>query len=146
MVTCVYYDLNADLLNKLDRLLNKCIRFVYKLRKYGNVSTFRSQLNWLTIRQRRSMRALTTLFSFLNSPSPPAYFTSLFQYLSSFYNKHFRSSNNLLLLWHLCFVIQSFLLWNAHLQEIRMATSRWAVKFKVREYIRKDLLAPSSSQ
>ncbi|XP_022816535.1 peroxisomal multifunctional enzyme type 2-like [Spodoptera litura] len=29
-----YYDLNADLINKLDRLLNNCIRFIFNLRLY----------------------------------------------------------------------------------------------------------------
>lgn len=32
-----YFELNADLLNRLDRFLNNSIRFVFNLRKYGHV-------------------------------------------------------------------------------------------------------------
>lgn len=35
-----YLNLNADLLAKLDRILNNCIRFFFNLRKYDPVSAF----------------------------------------------------------------------------------------------------------
>lgn len=41
-----YYDFNAYLLNKLVRLLNNCIRFVFNFRKYDHVSRLRLELNW----------------------------------------------------------------------------------------------------
>ena len=117
-----YYDLNADLLNKLDRLLNNCIRFVFNLRKYDHVSTHRSLLKWLPIRQRRALRALTTLFSL-------------------------RSSNNRLLrcpshrtgFLKSSFPVQAVFLWNALPQNIRMATSRFTFKLKAREHLHKKL-------
>lgn len=45
-----YFDLNVDLLNKIDQLLNNCIEFVFNLRKHDNVFTLLSQLQWLLIR------------------------------------------------------------------------------------------------
>ncbi|CAK1581557.1 unnamed protein product [Parnassius mnemosyne] len=137
-----YFDLNADLLDKYDRLLNNCIRFIFNLRKYDHVSTYRSQLKWLPIRQRRSVRALTTLYSILMSPTPPSYLTSHFQYLCSSHDRNLRSSNNLLLkcpshksgFLHSSFTVQSVHLWNALPLEIRTADNRYAFKKKIREH------------
>ncbi|KAJ8728174.1 hypothetical protein PYW08_016559 [Mythimna loreyi] len=137
-----YFDLNAVLLDKLDRLLNNCIRFIYNLRKYDHVSSYRTELKWMPIRQRRNLRALTTLFSLLNSPTPPSYLISHFQYLSSSHAKNLRSSKNLLLICpshtsnfvHSSFYIQSILLWNALPLDIRMATSRYSFKLMLRKY------------
>ncbi|KAJ8710105.1 hypothetical protein PYW07_009471 [Mythimna separata] len=137
-----YFDLNAVLLDKIDRLLNNCIRFIFNLKKYDHVSNFRSELKWLPIRQRRSLRALTTLFSLLHSPTPPSYLITHFQYLCSSHAKNLRSSNNLLLLCpshtsdfvHSSFYIQSILLWNALPLDIRTAESRYAFKRKLRNY------------
>lgn len=142
-----YYDLNADLLNKLDRLLNNCIRFVFNLRKYDHVSAYRAQLKWLPIRQRRVMRALTTLFSILHSPTSPSYLTSHFQYMCSQHSKNLRSSNNRLLhcpthrsdIIHSSFFVKSILLWNELPLEIRMVNSRYSFKKKLRDHIHKKL-------
>lgn len=146
-----YFDLNADLLDKLDRLLNYCIRFVFNLRKYDHVSEHRSLLKWLPIRQRREQRALTTLFSFLVSPSSPSYLAPHFQYICVNHNRSLRSSHNRVLqcpshrtdFIHRSFFVQSISLWNALPQEIRMATNRLSFKIKVREYIRKKLAVSS---
>lgn len=127
-----YFDLNADLLNKLDRLLNNCIRFVFNLRKYDHISQHRSSLNWFPIRIRRQMRALTTLYSLLFSPNSSAYLTTQLQYLGANHAKNLRSSNNLLLhcpthssdFVHSTFLIQSILLWNALPLGIKMAKTR----------------------
>lgn len=62
-------DLNAICLNKYDRLRNNCIWFVFNLRKYDYISSFRHKLNWLPIHQRHHLRALSTLYSILNSPN-----------------------------------------------------------------------------
>ncbi|KOB76606.1 putative RNA-directed DNA polymerase from transposon BS [Operophtera brumata] len=58
-----FLDLSEDLLNKLDRLMNTCIRFIFCLRKYDHVSIFRAKLKWLQIRERRNLRTLCVLFS-----------------------------------------------------------------------------------
>ncbi|CAK1598320.1 unnamed protein product [Parnassius mnemosyne] len=67
-----YFDLNADLLNKYDRLLNNCIRFIFNLRKYDHVSTYRSQLKWLPIRQRRSLHSFIPYFKSLKILTLPS--------------------------------------------------------------------------
>lgn len=77
-----YPDATEEQLNKLERLQNLCIRFVYGLRKYDHVSDFRDQLKWLKIRERRDVHTLCLLFNILNNPLSPNYlkerFTPLF--------------------------------------------------------------------
>lgn len=46
-----YFDLNSELLNKVDQLLNNGIRHIFSIRKYDSVSAF-LQLKWLHIRLR----------------------------------------------------------------------------------------------
>lgn len=38
-----YFDLNAELFNKLDPLLKNCIQFIFNLREYDHVSALHSQ-------------------------------------------------------------------------------------------------------
>ncbi|CAG9137835.1 unnamed protein product [Plutella xylostella] len=45
-----YLDVTEALLNKLERLQNTCIRFIFGLRKYDHVSSYRAKLKWLPIR------------------------------------------------------------------------------------------------
>lgn len=64
-----YLDLTEDQLNKLERLQNVCIRFIFGLRKYDHVSEFRTQLKWLPIRHRRNSHILVLLYNILFNPS-----------------------------------------------------------------------------
>lgn len=92
-----YPDVTEELLNKLDRLLNLCIRYVFGLRKYDHVSHFRTQLKWLNIRFRRSVHVLVSLYSILNNPKTPVYLKSRFKFLCDSHNIPLRSTfNNLL--------------------------------------------------
>lgn len=78
-----YLDLTEDQLNKLERLQNVCIRFIFGLRKYDHVSEFRTQLKWLPIRHRRNSHILVLLYNILFNPSTPLYLKKRFNYLSS---------------------------------------------------------------
>ncbi|KAG7304918.1 hypothetical protein JYU34_010320 [Plutella xylostella] len=92
-----YLDVTEALLNKLERLQNTCIRFIFGLRKYDHVSSYRAKLKWLPIRDRRNVRILCLLFSVLFEPNSPSYLKSMFNFLSDTHSKHLRSSHNLLL-------------------------------------------------
>jgi hypothetical protein len=136
-----YPDLNEELLNKLDRLLNNCIRFVFCLRKYDHVSSYRSKLGWLPIRQRRNLRMLCFLFSILQDPKSPDYLKSLFQYHGVSCTRQFRSSGNLSLaipLHRTSFISNSFTiriarLWNGLPVKIRQSPTRFAFKRSLRK-------------
>lgn len=92
-----YPDINEDVLNRLDRLLNVLIRFVFGLRKYDHISKYREQLKWLNIRSRRSVHILLLLYNILNNINSPLYLKSNFQFLNDCHDRPLRSSNNNLL-------------------------------------------------
>lgn len=89
-----YPDLTEELLDKLDRLQNMCIRYVFGLRKYDHVSQFRNKLQWLNIRLRRSFHLLTSLYNILYDPLAPPYLNDRFEFLCDSHSRSLRSSAN----------------------------------------------------
>ncbi|KAJ8735050.1 hypothetical protein PYW08_014300 [Mythimna loreyi] len=75
-----YLDATEELLNKLERLQNICIRFAFNLKKYDHVSGFRKMLKWLPIRFRRNSRILSLLFNILHNPKTPSYLRERFSF------------------------------------------------------------------
>lgn len=140
-----FVDLNSDLLNKLDRLLNICIRFIFCLRKYDHVSAYRAKLRWLPIRERRNVRILGLLYSILNDKNVPKYLQVGFQYLSDTHERHLRSDDNLILsiphhsssFLQNSFSVKAVKLWNELPVEIRQASSKATFKMKIREHFYK---------
>lgn len=141
-----YPDLNQDLLNKLDRLLNTCIRFIYGLRKYDHVSEYRSKLKWLPIRERRHRRTLCLLFSILNENNSPQYLKSKFSFLSDSHNRNLRSTNTLALSTPMhttssrgnSFEVSAVRLWNALPSNIQRAPNKLVFKRLVYEHLLKQ--------
>ncbi|KAJ8730364.1 hypothetical protein PYW07_017402 [Mythimna separata] len=75
-----YLDATEELLNKLERLQNICIRFIFNLKKYDHVSSFRKELKWLPIRLRRNSRLLCLLYNILHNPKMPSYLRERFSF------------------------------------------------------------------
>ena len=73
-----YIDANEFILNKLERLQNICLRYVFNLRKFDHVSCFREQLHWLSVRDRRNLHMLSLLYNVLNNPTSPSYLKEKF--------------------------------------------------------------------
>ena len=92
-----YLNITEQLLNKLERLQNLCIRYVFGLRKFDHISEFRSRLNWVAIRDRRNLHTLSLLYNILNNPLSPSYLVSRFTELSA-HGLDLRSANLLTLL------------------------------------------------
>lgn len=138
-----YVDANEDLVNKLERLLNMAIRFIFNLRKFDHVSSYRSRLKWLTIRGRRSLRVLCMLYSILNNGKYPDYLFSKFLFRADAHDRQLRSSENLLLTFPShrsgfmsnSFVVTAVRLWNGLPEAIRKAPSKDSFKIAVKKYL-----------
>ncbi|CAG9094385.1 unnamed protein product [Plutella xylostella] len=92
-----YSDITQEQLNKLERLQNFCIRFIFGLRKYDRISEYRNKLKWLPIRLRRNAHILSLLYSVLFNPSTPAYLKERFIFKNHPDNRPMRSSQMRLL-------------------------------------------------
>lgn len=132
-----YLDPTEDLLNKLERIQNMCIRYVFGLRKFDHITEFRHKLNLLPIRHRRNMHILTLLFQVLFNPSAPNYLSERFEFRVR--DDRLRPSKNLILEIPLynyhsyakSFTVQAARLWNSLPGDVRMAQSVQSFKLKL---------------
>ena len=120
--------MSEDQLNKLERIQNLSIRFIFGLRKYDHVSEYRSKLKWLPIRHRRNLRLLAFLYCVLFSPTAPSYLKDKFEFISAPGNL-VRPLRNLTLrlpvhkskFFDQSFTVQAIKLWNSLPYNIRQA-------------------------
>lgn len=139
-------NISQESLNKLDRLLNNGIRFIFGLRKYDHVSCFRRQLNWLSIRRRRAFRILCSLFSIIFEPSAPEYLKCKFPFTTPRPGCSLRSSRTLKLsipshyttFMSNSFTVQAIRLWNSLPLSIRQAPSKFVFKRMLRKHLLKE--------
>ncbi|KAG7295249.1 hypothetical protein JYU34_022246 [Plutella xylostella] len=137
-----YLDLTEEQLNKLERLQNVCIRFIYGLRKYDHVSEFRRKLKWLPIHHRRNTHILSLLYSILFNPSSPSYLKERFEFRFTTHNKNLRSTENLRInipphttsFYSNSFTVQAIQLWNALPLNIRQAPSPASFKRMIKSH------------
>ncbi|CAH2240556.1 jg21030 [Pararge aegeria aegeria] len=124
-----YLNLTEDQLNKLERLQNLAIRFIFGLRKYDHVSEFRLKLKWLPIRRRRDLHVLSLLYCVLFNPKTPSYLKEKFNFLGV--QSDIRSCRTLTLsmpfhktkFYKHSFIVQATELWNALPISIRQSRS-----------------------
>lgn len=136
-----FLDATEELWNKLERLQNLGIRFIFGLRKFDHVSAFRAQLKWLPIRRRRDLHILSYLYFILFSPLSPKYLRERFQFFvprgvpcrtavslrlmaPSHCSSRFGGS----------FTSKAVRLWNSIPHDIRASTSINIFKRKVKEH------------
>lgn len=139
-------NMNEAQLDKLERILNSCIRFIFCLRKYDHISTYRNKLKWLNIRSRRNLRILCLLFGILNEPNTPIYLKDMFKFLSDQHDRPLRSSHNLSLsipshstsFFSKSFAVVAVSLWNSLPLSIRTAPNRSTFKKGVYSHLFKQ--------
>ena len=140
-----YPNLTEDYLNKLERLQNLAIRFIFNLRKYDHVSEFRSKLKWLPIRSRRNLHTLSLLYCVLHNEKSPPYLKEMFEFLGAHTNK-LRSSENLALriprhssrFYEHSFAVRATKLWNDLPLNIRRSISLSIFKKSVKNHYLMD--------
>lgn len=131
---------NEEQLNRLERLQNLGIRFIFGLRKFDHVSKYRKELKWLPIRLRRDTHILTFLYSILTNPRYPSYLRDLFDFLPS--NRQRRTFTASLLTtpchntvaYQHSFRMRAILLWNSLPSDIRDSTSLPIFKNRLKEH------------
>lgn len=140
---CSYTDLNVELLNKLERLQNMAIRFIFGLRKFDHISEYRARLKWLPIRMRRNFHVLTLLFSILYAPHTPSYLKDRFTFYSAVdchMQLRSRSDNKLLTPHHhttfygKSFTVHAVILWNNLPKHVRDSKSLPIFKNRLKDF------------
>lgn len=136
-----FLDATEELLNKLERLQNLCIRFIFGLRKFDHISEFRSQLKWLPIRRRLDLHVVSFLYNILFNPLSPSYLRERFNFLVP-RGEPCRSSMSLLLRtpnhsssrYGGSFTVRAVNLWNSIPHAIRASPSLNIFKARVKEH------------
>lgn len=137
-----YLDLSEELLSKLERLQNQCIRFIFGLRKYDHISEYRKKLNWLPIRFRRESHILSFLYNVLMNPSSPSYLRERFRF-RDIMGERLRAGTNLSLVipvhctktYSDSFTVHGARLWNRLPTDVRKAPSVASFKNKLRKLL-----------
>lgn len=141
-----YPDITVELLNKLERLQNLGIRFIFGLRKYDHVSECRKKLEWLTVRQRRNLHIISLLYSTLFHSKSPGYLKKRFEYNANSHEFSLRSSYTLSLnmpthstdFYDLSFTVHATRLWNSLPIAVRTAKTLETFKKHVKDHYLKD--------
>lgn len=90
---CIAYDSLSDYLDgKLLKLQNRCIRYIYNLRRDQSVVIFRKKLRWLTPRDRRTFCIGILTYKLLTYKRPNYLYQSLIQH-KSFPTRALRSNS-----------------------------------------------------
>lgn len=137
-----YLDLTEEQLNKLERLQNLCIRFIFGLRKYDHISEFRNKLKWLPIRLRRNTHTLSFLYGILFNPCLPFYLKERFKFRHQHHERNLRSASNLLLatprhcshFYQQSFTVKAISLWNSLPSHLRSVKSLDSFKRQVKNF------------
>lgn len=137
-----YLDLTEAQLNKLERLQNFIIRFIFGLRKYDHVSEYRVKLKWLPIRYRRNVHILSLLYSVLFNSSSPRYLQERFDFLHTASSHSLRSSENLMLkfpahgtsFYDHSFAVEAVRLWNALPLSVKLSSSPEIFKSRLKSH------------
>ena len=66
----VYHFLSKEQNNRLVLAFNSCIRFIFRIPKYSHITSYRKQLNWLTVDNRRLYFVANLMYYILNNKSP----------------------------------------------------------------------------
>ena len=136
----VYQDLSRDLANKLQRIQNVSVRFIFNLRKFDHISGAFKKLDWIKLETRKQLHILTFSCTVLRTQSPE-YLFSEFVRFESVHNCNTRGRFNLLIpnhrteTYHKSFIITATTLWNTIPSHIKSSISTRSFRRKCLTYL-----------
>ena len=80
--------------NKIQKIQNNCVRFIFRIRKYDHISSEFAKLNTLNMFNRTILHSLTYMFKCINDKAP-SYLTEKISYVSSTHEHNTRSRNEI---------------------------------------------------
>ena len=91
----VYSNMDKFLRDKIQKVQNLCIRFIFEVKKNSHVdyATLRKELKWLDMNSRRLKHGLTLIYKILHNLAPN-YLQDTFTLVSDIHNVNTRHSNN----------------------------------------------------
>jgi len=72
-----YYDITNDRLGRLQKSMNACVSFIFRLRWDEHVTPFYEELGWLKIRERRKLMLLSLALKIISTGRPRYLFNVL---------------------------------------------------------------------
>ena len=139
----VLYDgCSGALSNKLQRIQNACVRYIFSLKRYDHLSQYYSKLNWSKLANRRKIHKLLLLYK-IRANGEPSYLSNQFQSLSNSHALFTRaSSTNILAIpphktdfYAKSFTVSAIQAWNALPVDVRLSRSLGILKRKLKELL-----------
>ena len=138
----VYDDCDTLQANKLQRIQNTCIRYIYNLKRYDHLSQYFQKLSWLQLKKRRQLHRLTQVFK-TTSSGLPSYISRRLLPLSSSHPRYTRSSiTNLLFIplhksqfFDKSFTVAAAREWNSLPPDLKTSRSVGIFKRKLKEFL-----------
>ena len=92
---CLFPSLTKSLVDKIQKVQNACVRFIYNLRKYDrdHISPFLKKLGWMNMFNRRLLHSYTLMFK-IDKNLAPQYLADLVPRSRNIHNHNTRSANN----------------------------------------------------
>ena len=89
----VYMNMNKVTQNKIQKIQNLCIRFIFNLKKNKNISIsrYRKDLGWLSMSERRALHGLLLMFK-ISTGAAPNYLCDLITFTRDIHQVNTRSS------------------------------------------------------
>jgi hypothetical protein len=128
----VFFHMKGVLEAKLEVAQNNCIRFIFNLRRFDSISTYRTRLGFLKPKLRRKMRMSVLLYKIFGSEAP-AYLRNILVLLDSVHDTRNRLCSLRVPICHSNFFMASFRLaaakiWNSLDPPLKRAPSLMAFR------------------
>jgi len=133
-----YCDLNDQLVSKLQRAQNACIRYIFNLKLDEHVTSYYLQLKWLKVKERMQYGTMCLLFKILKVKKPD-YLYETYETMQNVHGRQTRFGSTTLqfplhrtMFYNNSFHVQSIRLMNSLEDEIKEAVSDRVFKAKLK--------------